>query len=309
MSAATTTPPADTRPAAPTGHGGTSAPPSPKPRSLRLRAAGGTGIRYLLLILVLVVTVGPFLWQLSTSLKGAGESVFGYPPQLAPRHPTLDHYASAARTVPVFSYALNSLLVSVGCAVTNCLFGSLAGYALARMTFWGRSIAFGIFLATMIIPFESIMVSEFLMMRSLRLNDTLVGVMLPMAATGLSILLFRNAFLGLPREIEEAAVLDGAGEWQRYARIALPSVKGTLAVVAIFSFVFAWDDFLWPLIVLSDPANYTLTVGIQYLSGTFTNDQRVVAAGTMMAVVPLLLLFFSLQRYFFRGVGEGAVKG
>ncbi|MFC8231067.1 carbohydrate ABC transporter permease [Streptomyces sp. NPDC057287] len=285
------------------------APVAPRPRALRLRAAGGKGVRYVLLLLVLVVTVGPFLWQLSTSLKGAGESVFGYPPQLLPANPTLDHYAKAADTVPVFSYAFNSLLVAIGCATTNCLFGSLAGYALARMEFRGRKIAFGVFLATMIIPFESIMVSEFLMMRSLRLNDTLVGVMLPMAATGLSILLFRNAFLGLPKELEEAATLDGAGEWQRYWRIALPSVKGTTAVVAIFSFVFAWDDFLWPLIVLNDSANYTLTVGIQYLSGTFTNDQRVVAAGTMIAVVPLLFLFFTLQRYFFRGVGEGAVKG
>ncbi|MFJ1958784.1 carbohydrate ABC transporter permease [Streptomyces microflavus] len=309
MSAPTTTPPTDTpRPAAPTIRK-EPAPVMPKPRKLLLRAAGGTGVRYLLLLMVLVITVGPFLWQLSTSLKGAGESVFGYPPQLLPHEPTLDHYESAARTVPVFSYAFNSLLVALGCVTTNCLFGSLAGYALARMEFRGRRIAFGIFLATMIIPFESIMVSEFLLMRSLHLNDTLVGVMLPLAVTGLSILLFRNAFLGLPREIEEAAVLDGAGEWQRYARIALPSVRGTTAVVAIFSFVFAWDDFLWPLIVLSDPANYTLTVGIQYLSGTFTNDQRVVAAGTMIAVVPLLLLFFTLQRYFFRGVGEGAVKG
>ncbi|MET7827000.1 carbohydrate ABC transporter permease [Streptomyces sp. NPDC005386] len=309
MSAPTTTPQTDTaRPVVPGPHK-TPAPLSPKTRAVRLRAAGGTGVRYVLLLVVLVVTVGPFLWQLSTSLKGAGESVFGYPPQLLPHKPTLDHYASAARTVPVFSYAFHSLLVSVGCAVTNCLFGSLAGYALARMEFRGRRIAFGIFLATMIIPFESIMVSEFLMMRSLHLNDTLIGVMLPLATTGLSILLFRNAFLGLPREIEEAAVLDGAGEWQRYARIALPSVRGTTAVVAIFSFVFAWDDFLWPLIVLSDPAHYTLTVGIQYLSGTFTNDQRVVAAGTMIAVIPLLLLFFGLQRYFFRGVGEGAVKG
>ncbi|MFH8255993.1 carbohydrate ABC transporter permease [Streptomyces roseolus] len=309
MSAPTTIPLADpAHPSAP-APGEAPAPVTPKPRALRLRAAGGTGVRYLLLLVVLVVTVGPFLWQLSTSLKGAGESVFGYPPQLLPHDPTLDHYASAARTVPVLSYAFNSLLVAVGCAVTNCLFGSLAGYALARMRFRGRRIAFGIFLATMIIPFESIMVSEFLMMRSLGLNDTLVGVMLPLAVTSLSILLFRNAFLGLPREVEEAAVLDGAGEWQRYARIALPSVRGTTAVVAIFSFVFAWDDFLWPLIVLSDPANYTLTVGIQYLSGTFTNDQRVVAAGTMIAVVPLLLLFFTLQRYFFRGVGEGAVKG
>ncbi|MEW5626321.1 carbohydrate ABC transporter permease [Streptomyces hydrogenans] len=309
MSAPTTNPPAT---AVRTAVRNTDRPPvpgAPRPRSLRLRAAGGTGVRYVLLLLVFVVTVGPFLWQLSTSLKGAGESVFGYPPQLLPRHPTLEHYAKAVDTVPVFSYAFNSLLVAVGCATTNCLFGSLAGYALARMEFRGRKIAFGIFLATMIIPFESIMVSEFLMMRSLGLNDTLVGVMLPMAATGLSILLFRNAFLGLPKELEEAAILDGAGEWQRYWRIALPSVKGTIAVVAIFSFVFAWDDFLWPLIVLNDPANYTLTVGIQYLSGTFTNDQRVVAAGTMIAVVPLLVLFFTLQRFFFRGVGEGAVKG
>ncbi|MFH8259189.1 carbohydrate ABC transporter permease [Streptomyces roseolus] len=309
MSAPTTNPPATAARPAPRNTDRPPAPRGTRPRSLRLRAAGGTGVRYVLLLLVLVVTVGPFLWQLSTSLKGAGESVFGYPPQLFPSHPTLDHYAKAAGTIPVFSYALNSLLVAVGCATTNCLFGSLAGYALARMEFRGREIAFGIFLATMIIPFESIMVSEFLMMRSLGLDDTLVGVMLPMAATGLSILLFRNAFLGLPKELEEAAVLDGAGERQRYWRIALPSVKGTIAVVAIFSFVFAWDDFLWPLIVLSDPANYTLTVGIQYLSGTFTNDQRVVAAGTMIAVVPLLVPFFTLQRFFFRGVDEGAVKG
>ncbi|MFJ7625171.1 carbohydrate ABC transporter permease [Streptomyces sp. NPDC097595] len=278
-------------------------------RPMARRAVLGLVVRYVLLAAVLVLTVGPFLWQLSTSLKGVGEQVFGYPPQLLPHHPTLSHYAEAARTVPVFHYGLNSLLVSAGSAVTNCLFGSLAGYALARMRFRGRGLALGIFLATMIIPFESIMVSEFLMMRSLRLNDTLLGVMLPTAVTGLSVLLFRNAFRHLPREVEEAALLDGAGEWQRFAHIALPAVRGTIAVVAIFSFVFAWDDFLWPLIVLSDPAHYTLTVGIQYLSGTFTNDQRVVAAGTMMAVVPLLVLFFSLQRYFFRGVGEGAVKG
>ncbi|MER5967601.1 carbohydrate ABC transporter permease [Streptomyces sp. NPDC002057] len=266
-------------------------------------------MRYLLLLAVTLITVGPFLWQLSTSLKGVGENVYGYPPQLLPRHPTTDHYANVFSTLPVLEYATNSLVVAVSCALTNCVFGSMAGYALARMRFAGRRVAFGIFLATMIIPFESIMVSEFLIVRSLRLNDTLIGVAIPLAVSGLSVLLLRNAFRALPREIEEAAVLDGAKEWQRFWRIALPSVRGTLAVVAIFSFVFAWDDFLWPLIVLSDPGNYTLTVGIQYLSGTFTNDQRVIAAGTMIAVVPLLALFFALQRYFFRGVGEGGVKG
>lgn len=278
-------------------------------RRRRRRSAAGLGVRYLLLLCVTFITVGPFLWQLSTSLKGAGENVYGYPPRLLPANPTVDHYADVLDTLPVLSYATNSLVVAVSCAVTNCLFGAMAGFALARMSFPGRRTAFGVFLATMIIPFEAIMVSEFLIVRSLGLHDTLVGVMIPLAVSGLSVLLMRNAFRALPREIEEAAILDGVGEWQRFWRVALPSVRGTLAVVAIFSFVFAWDDFLWPLIVLSDPANYTLTVGIQYLSGTFTNDQRVIAAGTMMAVVPLLALFFALQRYFFRGVGEGGVKG
>ncbi|MFW6724411.1 carbohydrate ABC transporter permease [Streptomyces sp. MAR4 CNY-716] len=288
----------------------TAPPTRPRPqRRPRLRRVLGRTVRYVLLLLVLVITVGPFLWQLSTSLKGAGEQVFGYPPQLLPENPTLEHYAEAADTVPVLRYAGNSLVVAVSCALTNCLFGSMAGYALARMRFRGRRVVFAAFLATIIIPFESILVSEFLVVRSLGLNDTLLGVMVPLAVTGLSVLLMRGAFLGLPLEVEEAAILDGANEWQRFWRIALPSARGTLTVVAIFSFVFAWDDFLWPLVILSDPGNYTLTVGIQYLSGTFTNDQRVVAAGTMMAVIPLLVLFFSLQRYFFRGVGEGAVKG
>ncbi|WP_338692932.1 carbohydrate ABC transporter permease [Streptomyces sp. Q6] len=299
--------------AAPARPAETGAPTAPRPVPARprrsRRALAALVVRYVLLVAVLLVTVGPFLWQLSTSLKGTGERVFGYPPQLLPRHPTLSHYADVVDTIPVFRYGLNSLLVATGSALSNCLLGSLAGYALARMKFRGRALAVGIFLATMIIPFESIMVSEFLMMRSLHLNNTLLGVALPTAVTGLSVLLFRNAFRSLPREVEEAAVLDGAGEWQRFVRIALPSVRGTVSVVAIFSFVFSWDDFLWPLIVLSDPAHCTLTVGIQYLSGTFTNDQRVIAAGTMIAVVPLLVLFFCLQRFFFRGVGEGAVKG
>jgi multiple sugar transport system permease protein len=278
-------------------------------RTVRLRSVAGRALRYAALLFVLALMVGPFLWQLSTSLKGLGDEVFGYPPQWLPHEPTLKHYAAVTDTVPVLRYATNSLVVALSCAATNILFGSMAGYALARMAFRGRRLVFAAFLATLIIPFESILVSEFLLVRSLGINDSLLGVMVPLAVTGLSVLLMRNAFAALPAEIEEAAVLDGAGEWQRFWRIAMPSVRGTMAVVGIFSFVFAWDDFLWPLVVLSDPGNYTLTVGIQYLSGTFTNDQRVIAAGTMMAVVPLLVLFFSLQRYFFRGVGEGAVKG
>ena len=265
-------------------------------------------IRYLLLAMLFVVLAGPFLWQLSTSLKGATENVFAYPPQLLPAHPSLDAYAKVAEVIPVWRYIGNSLIVAAASAAANCIFGSMAGYALARMRFRGRKVAYFAFLATIIIPFEVIMVSVFLTVRNMGLVDNLLGVILPTAVTGLSVLLMRNAFLAFPRSIEEAALVDGAGEWQRFWSIAMPSVRGTVTVVAIFSFMFAWDDFLWPLIVLKNPDNFTLTVGIQYLSGTFSRDQRVIAAGTMIAVIPLIAGFFALQKHFFRGVGEGAVK-
>ena len=266
-------------------------------------------LRYVLLLVVLVLLVGPFAWQLVTSLKGPAEAIYTYPPQLVPQDPTLSNYGRVAETIPVLRYIANSLAVAVVSMVTNCLLGAMAGYALARFRFRGRAVVTMAFVATIIIPFEVILVSVFLTTRSLGLVDTLAGVVLPTAVTGLSILVMRTAFAALPREVEEAAVIDGAGDWQRFWRIGLPSVRGSLAVVAIFSFVFAWDDFLWPLVVLKSPESFTLTVGIQYLSGTFTSDQRVVAAGTMIAVVPLLALFFLLQRWFFRGIGEGAVKG
>jgi len=268
-----------------------------------------TVIRYLLLAVLFVLLAGPFLWQLSTSLKGATENVFEYPPQLLPTHPSLDAYAKVAEVIPVWRYIGNSLVVATASAAANCIFGSMAGYALARMRFRGRKVAYFAFLATIIIPFEVIMVSVFLTVRNMGLVDNLLGVILPTAVTGLSVLLMRNAFLAFPRSIEEAALVDGAGEWRRFWSIAMPSVHGTVTVVAIFSFMFAWDDFLWPLIVLKNPDNFTLTVGIQYLSGTFSRDQRVIAAGTMIAVIPLIAGFFALQKHFFRGIGEGAVKG
>ncbi|MGC1208894.1 MAG: carbohydrate ABC transporter permease [Ornithinimicrobium sp.] len=265
--------------------------------------------RYVLLLIIFVLMAGPFLYQLSTSLKGPTENIFSYPPKLIPSDPTLGNFAAVNDAIPVGRYIVNSLIVSIVSVITNCLFGSMAGYALARMRFRLRRLAFAAFFATVIIPFEVIMVSVFLTIRSFGLVDTLTGVILPTAVTGLSILLMYNAFLALPKSIEEASTLDGANDWQRFRYIAIPSVRGTLTVVAIFSFMFAWDEFLWPLIVLKSPDNFTLTVGIQYLSGTFTSDQRVISAGTMIAVIPLLAAFFALQRFFFAGVGEGGVKG
>ncbi len=286
-------------------------PPAPrrKSRARSRRAVVLMLLRYLALFAMFVLMAGPFLWQLSTALKGASENIFDYPPKLIPSEPTLRNFVRVADAIPVWQYAANSGVISTASAILNCLFGAMAGYALARMRFRGRNLVYWTFLATLVIPFEVIMVSVFLTVRSLGLVDSIAGVILPTAVSGLSILLMRNAFLAMPVEVEEAAILDGCSEWQRFWRVAMPSVRGTLTVVGIFSFMFAWDDFLWPLIVLKSPEHYTLTVGIQYLSGTFSSDQRVISAGSMIALLPLLVLFFCLQRYFFRGVGEGAVKG
>ncbi|MGW2321735.1 carbohydrate ABC transporter permease [Streptomyces sp. NPDC001680] len=274
----------------------------------RIRA-GELVWRYLLLLGVLALTVGPFLWQLSTSLKGPTEDIYGSPPSLLPAHPTLHNYTRVADTIPVWDYALNSLKVATANVATNCVGSALAGYALARLRFRGRRGTTLAFVLAMLVPVEGIVIAQFTTMRELGLNNTLIGVVLPGAIGAMNVLLMRGAFRALPYEIEEAAYVDGANVWQRFLRIALPSVKGTLAVVAIFAFMGAWDDFLWPLIVLSDPSKFTLTIGLNYLHGTFANDERLVAAGTVIAVAPLIALFACLQRYFFRGVGEGAVKG
>jgi multiple sugar transport system permease protein len=268
-----------------------------------------TVLRYAALVIVLLIMIGPFLWQLSTSLKGTTEDIYTSPPRLLPEHPTFANYQGVADIIPVWDFVLNSLKVAVSNVLTNVAGAAMAGYALSRLRFTGRGAAGIVFVLALLVPMEATMLAQFATMRTLELNNTLVAVVLPGCIGAMNVLLMRNAFDNLPYEIEEAAIVDGANVWQRFTRIALPAVKGTLAVVAIFAFMGAWDDFLWPLIVLSDSDHFTLTVGLNFLHGTFSNNQRIVAAGTVIAVAPLIVMFACLQRFFFKGVGEGAVKG
>ena len=292
-------------PARPSGRTGTAAAP-PRPRR---RGGGSLLLRYALLLAVLAITVGPFAWQLSTSLKGLGEDVYTRVPHLIPAHPTLANYADVARTIPVWTYAANSLTVAAIVVTGNAVGATLAGFALAKLRFRGARLALGLFLATLVLPGEVTIVSQYVIVRGLGLADTLVGVALPGAVAMLNVLLMRTAFQAIPPEMDAAAIVDGANAWQRLVHIGLPSVRGMLSVVVIFSFIGAWDDFLWPLIVLTDPDRYTLTVGLQYLNGTFTANPRLIAAGTMIAFLPIVVVFAALQRFFFKGVEEGAIKG
>ncbi|WP_246063471.1 carbohydrate ABC transporter permease [Nonomuraea longispora] len=263
----------------------------------------------MLLLLVLVLTVSPFLWQLSTSLKSLQEDIYTRTPSFLPQQPTLANYAEVAETIPVWSYAANSLVVAAIVVAGNAVGATIAGFALAKLRFRGAKLLLGLFLATLVLPGEVTIVSQYVTVRSLGLADTLLGVALPGAIGMLNVLLMRTAFQAIPREMDEAAIIDGATAWQRLRHIGLPNVRGMLSVVTIFAFIGAWDDFLWPLIVLTDPANYTLTVGLQYLNGTFSANPRLIAAGTMISFLPIMIVFAVLQRFFFKGVEEGAIKG
>ncbi|MFJ7068425.1 carbohydrate ABC transporter permease [Streptomyces sp. NPDC101115] len=266
-------------------------------------------VRYLLLLLVLLLTIGPFLWQLSTSLKGPGEDIWSRTPSFLPDAPTLANYAQVADTVPVWTYAANSLVVAGIAVAGNVVGATLAGFALARLRFRGARFGFALFAATLVLPGEVTIVSQYVTVRSLGLTDTLLGVALPGAIGMLNVLLMYTAFRAVPPELDAAALVDGASVWQRLLHVGLPNVRGMLSVVVIFTFIAAWDDFLWPLIVLNDPGRYTLTVGLQYLDGTFSANPRLIAAGTMIAFLPVVAVFAALQRFFFKGVEEGAIKG
>jgi len=283
---------------------------APRPsRSFGTMGPGEKLGRYVLLLLVLLITIGPFLWQLSTSLKGPGEDIYTATPQFVPSDPTLENYQRVAETIPVWNYIRNSLVVAVIVVAGNAIGATLAGFALAKLEFRGARLVLGAVLATLILPGEVTIVSQYVTVRSMGLADTLLGVALPGAIGMLNVLLMRAAFRAIPNELDEAAIIDGANAWQRLRHVGLPNVRGMLSVITIFAFIGAWDDFLWPLIVLTDPEKYTLTVGLQYLSGAFSANPRVIAAGTMIAFVPIVVVFASLQRFFFRGVAEGAIKG
>lgn len=270
---------------------------------------GGKVVRYILMVVMLFVAIGPFLWQFSTSLKGPLEDLYSASITLIPEQPTLENYFKVWETIPVWKYIGNSLFVAALAVGGNVIFTTMAGFAVARMKFAGKGFVIGCFMGVLILPGEATIIAQFVTIKNLGLADQLLGVALPGMVGALNVLLMWNAFRMIPKEIDEAAVVDGASVWNRLISIHLPAVKGTMAVIAIFAFIGAWDDFLWPLIVLTSPERFTLTIGLEYLAGTFSTNQRLIAAGTMVAFIPIAILFASLQRYFFKGVEEGGVKG
>ena len=270
---------------------------------------------HFVLIVVSILSVFPFIWLLSTSLKGAGENIFAYPPTIIPQDFTWDNYVGVWHRVDLMRYFINSMIVAGGTVLLNLILSSLAAYPLARMEFKGKKITFFAILATIMIPFQAIMLPVYLITLKLHLVDAygdvlgFVGLVMPFAVSAFGIFLMRQAFLAIPREMEEAAIVDGCNVFQVFWKILLPMVKPSLAVLAIFTFIGSWGEFLWPSIVLTQEAMYTLPVGVNNLQGMFSSNWRYIAAGSIISIIPIIVFFLSMQRYFISGENEGAVKG
>lgn len=271
-------------------------------------------ISYSVLLIIAIISVGPFLWLFSTALKSGNENIFAYPPVLIPENPTFENFTGVWGKIPFLKYISNSFIVAGITVLLNLLLSSLAAYPLARMNFKGKTIAFYAVLATIMIPFQVIMIPVYLMVLRLNLVDSasdiagFAGLIFPFAVNAFGIFLMRQAFLGIPKELEEAAIIDGCDTFNIWLRIFMPLVKPALATLAVFTFVGAWSEFLWPGIVLTRQEMYTLPVGINQLQGIFSANWRYIAAGSIISIIPILAFFLLLQRYFVEGTTQGAIK-
>lgn len=267
------------------------------------------------LILTSLLSIFPFIWLISTSFKGASENIFAYPPTIIPADFTFENYVGVWDKVDFIGYFINSMIVAGGTVLLNLILSAMAGYPLARMEFKGKKIAFFSILATIMIPFQAIMLPVYLITLKLNLVDSVnnfagfLGLIMPFAVSAFGIFLMRQAFLGIPKEMEEAAIVDGCNVFQIFTKVLLPMVKPSLAVLAIFTFIGSWGEFLWPSIVLTKESMYTLPVGVNNLQGMFSSNWRFIAAGSILSTVPIIIFFLAMQKYFISGENDGAVKG
>ena len=266
-------------------------------------------IQYLLLTAIAILMLFPLLWLIGTAFKSPTEDIFSFPPQLLPSQPTLENFKTVWQAYPFSKYLFNSAIVAVLSVSLNLLFCALAAYPLARLDFTGRKIIFTLVVTTIIIPFQIVMIPLYILAVNLGLRNTYLGLILPNIASAFGIFLLRQAFQGVPQELEEAARIDGCSELGIWWHIMIPAIRPALVTLAIFVFSGSWSDFLWPLIVLDRPEYYTLPLGVANLAGAFSLDWRLVAAGSVISIAPILLIFIIVQKYIIpTDVGSG-VKG
>jgi multiple sugar transport system permease protein len=265
----------------------------------------------IILIIVAVIMGAPFFWMASSSLKPNSE-LFAWPPSLVPDNPTLQHYSDALSTLGFSRYFINSAIVSGLSVVINLFFCSLAGYAFARLSFPYKTVIFLILLSTMMVPIQVTLIPTFLIAKSFPLVggnnifgaggtgllNTYPGLLIPHIMNAFGVFIMRQFYLQFPKELSEAARIDGAGEIRIFTKIFLPLGKPAMAALAIFTFTQSWDDFLWPLVITSDNKMRTMQLGLEVFKSRYTTNWGPLMAATTLSVIPVVIIFLLFQRYF-----------
>jgi len=261
------------------------------------------------LLLVTFLTLGPFVWLLSGSFKTQAEIMSPGLGRLIPHAPTLANYRTLFARVPFASYFVNTVFVASATALLTTLVSAMGGYALAKYDFRGKQIATTVVLGTMLLPGVVLLAPLFQLVHTLHLIDTFWGLILPTAASGFGVLVTRQYFRAIPNALLDSGRLDGAGEWRIFWSIVLPLVRPILSALLIFTFLGAWNSYLWPMIVLRDERNFLLTVAVtNVVASLHQQEYGVVLAGTLVSIAPIVMLFLALQREFIHGLTLGAVK-
>lgn len=268
----------------------------------------GTTLKYLILVIGAFIMVFPFIWMINASLMTAGEIQLR-PPVWLPAEPQFNNYADLSESLPIGRLYFNSLLTSGIIVFGVLLTSSLAGFAFAKYRFPGREFLFYVILATMMIPFFVTLIPVFFIVRQLGWIDTYQGLVIPGLTSAYGIFLMRQFMITVPDELIDAARIDGASELTIYWRIVIPLVKPALATLGTFTFIGAWNNFLWPLLVVNSRELFTLPLGINSLRSLYADNTNLLMAGTAVSVIPMLVVFIFLQRYFIKGIALTGLKG
>ncbi|MEX1140342.1 MAG: carbohydrate ABC transporter permease [Bacteroidota bacterium] len=260
------------------------------------------------MVIIAVATLTPGLWMVSASLMPGGEAST-YPPTLIPSRISFEHYETLFTRLEIGKYFLNSVILSVVITLISLFFNSMAGYAFAKYRFAGKDRLFRLLIAEMVIPAQVTTLPLFLMLNKIGLVNTYFGVIVTGMATIYGIFLIRQFTLSIPDSLIEAARMDGGSEFRIYWSVILPLSRPILVTLAIFTFLGTWNDFFWPLIILTDDSMYTLPVALAILSGEHVQDTELMMAGAVLTVLPVLILFLSMQKYYIDGIMLGGVKG
>ena len=267
-----------------------------------------TVLLHLVLIIGAIFMVVPFLWMLLTSLMTTAQA-FAVPPSFIPNPFMWSNYPQSFNALPFNLAYMNSAIVAVSVTVVQLITCAMAAYAFARIQFPGREIIFFVFLATMMIPFQLTIIPIFLTMKQIGLLDTLLSLILPPALfSAFGVFLLRQFILGLPLELEEAAIVDGANRWTIFWQVILPLLRAPLAALGIFTFIAQWNDFFRPLIMLNTPTNFTVPLMLNQFRGQYATEWTLVMAGSVIAVLPLLLVYILLQRHIIKGIAMTGLK-